>query len=272
MRYYLIFIPFLVLSCKKDDTTPPMGGELSIPIYNHAYAENYEPDQIDFILTNAENAYVLVDPYEAGVPDQISAIKVKNNEVGGYMSIGTGENWRSDFSDLEPFLVEKEWGEWKGEYFVSEVTTGIVELMKLRIDQLAEWGCDWVEFDNMDWIYDDKLRDEYDIKATQEEGIAYYNELCDYVHEKGMRCMAKNTVHEALNFDGVLYESFHNELDWWEHDEADAFIASGKLVIINHYNEKFPNKTYAHYVSLYSNNISFISEDKKLKRYVHYNQ
>ena len=61
--------------------------------------------------------------------------------------------------------------------------------MKLRIDQLAIWGCDWVEFDNMDWAFDDNTRKNYNFQVTNEEAITYYNELCDYVHSKGMKCI-----------------------------------------------------------------------------------
>lgn len=249
-----------------------MAGALAKPIYNQAYQENYDADDINDIVVTARNAYVLVDPYMTGIPDKIELIQSNGNEVGGYISIGTGEDWRSDFEQLKPFLVEKEWGKWPGEYFVNQTTTGVIPIMKARIDQLADWGCDWVEFDNMDWVFDDELRDQYSIKVTIEEGIDYYNELCDYAHSKGIKCMAKNTVHQADNFDGVLYESFHNDKNWWNYEEALQFLNREKLFIINHYKECTPNKVYTEYIELYNNNISFICESKKTKNYIHFNQ
>ena len=100
-------------------------------------------------------------------------IKAIGNEVGAYISIGTGEDYRSDFSQLQAFLVNEQWGQWPCEYFVNETTTGVLAIMKARIDSLASWDCDWVEFDNMDWVFDDDLREQYNFQVTIDEGIAY---------------------------------------------------------------------------------------------------
>ncbi len=268
---FLLF-GFLLLACNKDDEIKPRGNSQAIPIYNQAYIENYIADNIDDIISEAKNAYVLVDPFRQGVAEKIPAIKANNNQVGGYISIGTGEDWRDDFDLLQPFLVSKQWNEWDGEFFVKETTTGIIPIMKKRIDKLANWGCDWVEFDNMDWAFDDENRNKYGFTVTEEEAISYYQELCDYAHSKGIKCMAKNDVVEADNFDGILYESFPNDKDWWNHAVAQKFLDSGKLVIINHYNEPQPNKVYTEYMRLYNEGISYICESKKEKKYIHYNQ
>jgi hypothetical protein len=100
----------------------------------------------------------------------------------------------------------------------------------------------------------------------------YYNDLCDYAHSKGLKCMAKNTVEMADNFDGVLYESYHKELNWWQTEGTISFLAEDKLVIINHYNECACNETYQYYLDEYGQGLSFICEDKKLKKYVHFNE
>lgn len=268
----ILLISFIVLSCDKDDAIKPHGNSQAIPIYNQAYSENFDPDNIDDIIKEARNAYVLIDPFGQGIAERIPEIKVNNNEVGGYISIGTGEDWREDFTAMKPFLVSKQWAEWEGEYFVKEVTANLILIMKARIDQLVEWGCDWVEFDNMDWFFDDDAKSEYGIAVSESEGIAYYQELCNYAHSRGLKCMAKNHVVEADAFDGVLYESYHNEKDWWDHAGAQSFLDKGKLVIINHYNEPKPNRVYAEYIALYNDGISFICESSVEKRYIHYNQ
>ncbi len=267
----ILFFGIIALSCEKDDEIKPRGNSQAVPVYNQAYSENFDPDNIDDIIADARNAYVIIDPFEPGIAKKIPEIKANNNEVGGYISIGTGEDWREDFTAMQPFLVDEQWAEWEGEYFVKKVTTGIISIMKKRIDKLAEWGCDWVEFDNMDWFFCDDAAD-YGISVPEPEGIAYYQELCDYAHSKGLKCMAKNHVIEADAFDGVLYESYHDEKDWWDHDGAQSFLDKGKLVIINHYNESRPNRVYAEYMALYNDGISFICESSVEKRYIHYNQ
>jgi len=242
------------------------------PVYNQAYQENYQADSIDEILENAVNAYVLIDPFEDNIYKYVLSIKEKDNEVAGYISVGTCEKWRDDFDMLKPYLSSKEWSQWEGEYFVSETTTGIVDVMKRRIDKMAAWGLDWVEFDNMDW-FDEETRVTYELKATVTEAKAYINALCNYTHAKGMKCMAKNTVEGFENFDGVLYESYSDNKNWWDSTGMEQFLDDGKLVIINHYNENDCDRVYMWYKQRYrTENISFICEYRELKRYRHFNE
>ena len=244
---------------------------LAIPIYNQAYQEHYQADSIEEIVTQAEGAYVLVDPFGQGVVSKIQEIKLKNNQVGGYISAGTGENYREDFSALEPYLSSKAWEAWSDEFYVSRITPELIAIMKRRIDKMAEWGIDWVEFDNMDWV-NDEVREVYQLEVTLSEAEAYINELCHYTHQKGMRCMAKNSVHGFDSFDGVLYESYAKEKNWWEVDGTKAFLIQNKLVIINHYNENNCDAVYEAYKRFYeTESLSFICEDKALKKYRHYN-
>ncbi|MFK5890385.1 MAG: endo alpha-1,4 polygalactosaminidase [Flavobacteriaceae bacterium] len=269
------FSIFLLLSCSagsNEDINNTSIISKAIPVYNEAYQENFEADNLTTILNEAKNAYVLIDPFEGNIATSIAQIKARGNTIGAYISIGTGENWRADFNQMQPYLVSQSWGQWPNEYFVKIITPELINILKTRIDKIANWGCDWVEFDNMDWVYDDDLRATYNFTVTQQEGVAYYKELCDYVHQKGMKCMAKNTVENATNFDGVLYESYHNDKNWWDVSGAKNFLAADKLVIVNHYNETKCTEIYNEYKGIYNNNLSFICEDRNLKKYVHFNQ
>lgn len=268
----LFLLIFTFNNCKKDIIEKPIGNAQAKEVWNCAYQENYDPDKIDDVIANATNAYVLIDPFEGDNYQRISEIKSKGNEVCAYISIGTGEDWRSDWNQLKPYCVSKQWSKWKGEYFIDVTTTGLIDVMKARIDKIANWGCDWVEFDNMDWAFDEESRKKYNIRASEQDAINYYNELCDYVHSKGMKCQAKNTVRNAPNFDALLCESFNNDKDWWNHAEAQSYLDAGKMVIVNHYKEKRPNATYQEYINLYNAGISFICESKKEKKYIHYNE
>ncbi|RUM94454.1 MAG: hypothetical protein DSZ28_03110 [Thiothrix sp.] len=244
----------------------------AIPVYNQAYQENFSADTIAEILNSARNAYVLVDALEDDIGKFVNQIKSKQNQVAGYISAGTGENYRSDFEDLKPYLSPTAWPQWPDEFFVSETTTGILPLMKKRIDKIAAWGADWIEFDNMDWL-DEKTRQQYNLSATVPEANAYINALCDHTHAKGMNCMAKNTVDNFTQFDGVLYESYQDQKNWWDTQGTREFLTAGKRVIINHYNEANCDAVYAEYIDFYDDkNISFICEDTATKKYKHYNQ
>ena len=255
-------------SIKKDDTNAETN---AIPVYNQAYQENYAADTIDEILAKARGAYVLLDALENDIGSKVSEIKAKGNQIGGYISVGTGENYRNDFAALEPYLSPIAWSDWPDEYFVSDVN-GALPIMKNRIDKIAAWGADWIEFDNMDWL-DDNTRTRYHLNATAEEAKAYVNTLCSYTHSKGMQCMAKNSVEGFGQFDGVTYESFHDEKNWWDTQGTKEFLDAGKLVVIVHYNETDCDSVYAWYKSYYqSDKLSFICEDVAIKKYKHYNQ
>ncbi len=244
----------------------------AIPIYNQAYQEHYEKDTIDEILTLAKGGYVLVDPFEKNVVEHIEAIKLNNNQVAGYISAGTGENYRDDFTELEPYLTTTAWDDWPDEYYVSQISPTVVNVMKKQIDKMADWGLEWVEFDNMDWL-NSESKIEYNLKSTPQEAVDYINTLCDYTREKGMKCMAKNIVEGFESFDGVLYESSLESKNWWDTEGTKSFLKAGKLVIINHYNETNCDDAYAEYKNYYRNDgISFICEDIQLKKYRHYNQ
>lgn len=239
--------------------------------YNQAYQENYEEDSIEYILKNASNSYVLLDPFLMNdISEYIDEIKINNNELSAYISIGTGEKWRDDFDEMMPFLVKKQWGEWDGEYFVDQTKTGITEVMKRRIDKIAAMGFDWVEFDNMDWAFDDDNRNEYGFEVTYKESIKYYNILCDYAHQKGLKCMAKNLTSAIEGFDGVTFESYSDDKNWWHEDELIEIIGRDKVVLIVHYNEINSDEVYEYYNNIYGESILFMSEDIDTKGYRHY--
>jgi hypothetical protein len=246
-------------------------------VYNQAYQENYQADSIQQIIDDASGCYALIDPFDDDTYQQIDAVKHANagNQVGCYISAGTGENWRDDFDELKPFLVEKQWGDWEGEYFIDRVDTGVIDVMKRRLDKMAQWGCDWVEFDNMDWATDDEYRDNYGFAVTWEESEHYNRELCDYTHALGMKCMAKNTRDVGGEmYDGVTFESYHSERNWWDDEHLQGFIDEDKLSIIVHYNERRCNRVYKKYKARYDNGdqISYICERRKIRAYKHYNE
>lgn len=274
IKFLLFFYLVMLVSCAKEGVNiieKPVGSEKAVAVYNQAYNENYETDQLEYIILNAKNAYVLVEPFDDDLGPSIETMKAQGNEVGAYISIGTGEDWRSDFDDLKPYLSNTEWDEWPGEYFVNKTTTGLIDVMKARIDKIAALGYDWVEFDNMDWAIYDDVRQTYNLEVTKAEATRYYDELCSYVHQKGMKCMAKNVVENAGDFDGVTYESYSNDKNWWEESGAQSFLNDGKIVVIIHYNESNCNQVYADYMDLYNSDISFLCEDSNLEKYVHYN-
>lgn len=275
---YLIPVTMLILSCCSTDIPleEPRGNESTFPVYNQAYQENYEPDSLALIQASAEDAYVLMDPFDEDFLslEELDAVKSKGNELSAYISIGTGEDWRSDFEEMKPYLTDKQWGEWEGEYYVSRIEAGLTDIMKDRIDRAAELGFDWLEFDNMDWMFNEETRDEYNLVSGEAEALAYIEELREYAVSKGIKCMSKNWRRGAESYDGVTFESGSDNLNWWHSEDMQAFLDEEKPVIIVHYDEKDragAYQAYNNYMNIYGKGISFISETRSEKGYIHFN-
>jgi len=268
---------FGATSTTKDDTMTNSEEEMieeviinqGASVYNHAYQENYNTDRLDAILQEAVNAYVLLEPDEVTAED-IVKLKANGNAVSAYMNIGTAEKWRDDFDALKPYVAQNEWAEWKNEYFIQVVRPQVIYAMEDRIDRIAEMGFEWIEFDNMDFAFDELNAIRYGIFVTEEEAIKYFNKLYDYAHEKGLKVMAKNTIQGAEKFDGVTYESYEDNFNWWKRDDLKAFLAEGKIGIIVHYGDDNPPQTYLNYKGEYGEELSIIIESMYLMKYVHY--
>jgi len=240
-------------------------------VWNQAYQQDYAPDTVAEILAGARGCYVLVDPFsDDDARSAIPTMKQAGNTVSCYISVGTCEDWRDDFSAMKPYCVSKQWGEWPGEYFVNRTAAELIALIEARVDKMATWGCNLVEFDNMDWAFDESNRSQYGITATAADAETYNETLCAYVHAHGMGCMAKSSAQGATDFDGLTVESSPDDMDWWEPSHMKGMLAAGKIGIVVHYDETDCAGVLAHYQSEYGSKLSFICEDRGLKKYRHF--
>jgi len=239
-------------------------------VWNQAYQENWNADSVAEILAGAEDSYVLLDPFDSDeARNAIPAIKARGNTVSVYISVGTGEDWRDDFDALKGSLVTKYWGEWPGEYFIDRISDEVMAVMKARIDKAASWGADFIEFDNMDWAYDDSARNKYGFHVTEEESLVYVNQLKDYASSLGISCMAKNMTEGVGSFAGVTYESAGGNREWWNPDDLKTFLAEDKLCVIFHYKERNPERALEYYREQYGENLRVLIETRKTRGYLH---
>ncbi len=248
------------------EPTPSPNPNTSQPMcaWNQAYEEYGRMDSVSDILANARNCYVLIDPFDSTeARNKISQMKNNGNIVSCYISSGSCENWRDDYSALKPFCGAAYPG-WDGEYFVSD-TKGILPLMKARIDKMASWGCNFVEFDNMDWALGGGKSG-----VTSAEARAYNQALCVHARSKGMKCMAKSTTEGAEDFDGLTVESYTDDKNWWSTSEMKNILAQGKIGLIVHYRDSNCDGVYNSYKNTYGNKLSFICSNNS--GYLHYNQ
>ncbi len=266
MRFplFLLFL-FTLISLFAEDKIPEVNS-----LWNQAYQENWKADSVVDILASAHNAYVLLDPFDSiEAREAIPAIKARGNIVGAYISVGTGEDWRDDFDTLEASLVEKYWGEWPGEYFIDRISNEVLAVMRLRIDKAAAWGADIIEFDNMDWAFDDDARKKYGFHVSIEESLEYVNQLQNYASTLGLFCMAKNMTEGVESFAGVTYESGPSNREWWECEDLKTFLEEGKLCMVFHYRERQPDKALAEYREIYGDKLLVLVETRNDRGYHH---
>lgn len=83
--------------------------------------------------------------------------------------------------------------------------------------------------------------------------------------------MSKNSIEHVENFDGVTYQSYDNENNWWDASGAQGFLNARKMVIIISYNENNCNQVYADYMGIYNRDLSYLCEDATYAKYAHYN-
>jgi endo-alpha-1,4-polygalactosaminidase (GH114 family) len=229
--------------------------------WNHAYEEDSHNDSIAAILAGARGCYVLIDPFEsAGAREAIPRIKAAGNVVGCYVSIGSCEKWRKDYRTTKPHCGPAYPG-WEGETYVID-TAGILPAIKARIDKMASWGCQMVEFDNMDWAFHHNKK----ITVTPDEARRYNRTVCAHTRARKMMCMAKNTTDGAEDFDGLTVESYTHDKNWWTASHLHEILAAGKLGLIVHYKDESCAKARASYRKIYGEKVSFLCSDKRRYR------
>lgn len=267
MRHRLTLICTLTCSAIAGPTLAE-----PLTVWNQAYQETYQPDSLDSIAQHAQDAYVLLDPFDetapGGWPAYVAALKARGNQPGAYISIGTAEAWRADFDRLRPALVAQPWEAWDSEYFIKQVDDLVLDVMKARIDRIAALGFIWVEFDNMDWALDDRNRDVYGVRTTPAQSLTYARTLCAHAQAKGLKCMAKSMVRGMPMFDGATYESYPDNMGWWDQDAARDLLARGKPVVIIHYNSANCAGVLDHYIGIYGPEVSVLCETAAANGYV----
>lgn len=264
-------MPMCTMDSQAADRQPETSERPYRAVYNQAYQENSDPDSFETILREAEDAYVLLDPFDDTeiTEARIELLQERGNQCAAYISVGTGEDWREDFEELKPWLSPKAWGQWAGEYFVSRPAPPVRALMKRRIDRAAALGFDWVEFDNMDWFLDGENLKTYNLELNREDGFAYLEELRSHAASRGLRCMAKNMRQGAEEFDGVTFESYRKEKNWWEPEDLKAFLDEGKPVIIFHYDDYDGGAVLREYRGIYGTGLSFLWSSRQEGAYIH---
>lgn len=139
---------------------------------------------------------------------------------------------RPDSDALEPYRGNPIDG-WPGQYWLDVREPTVLQVMKNRIAQAEEKGCDAIEADDVDARSNDPG---FPIRAAEQQ--AFIRALANEAHARGMAFGLKNDLEEI---DALLDVSdFAINEECFEFDECDAlepFIEAGKAVFHVEYSE-----------------------------------
>jgi hypothetical protein len=138
----------------------------------------------------------------------IDELKSQGRRVVCYFSAGSAEDWRADFARFQPADLGQALIGWPGERWLDTRSDNVRQIMKDRLKQAADRGCDGVEPDNVD-------------AHTQPTGLAltaltqldYNRFLAREAHALGLAIGLKNNVGQlaelVADFDFAVNEQCH---------------------------------------------------------------
>jgi hypothetical protein len=156
----------------------------------------------------------------------ITALHKAAKKVICYISTGTLENWRPDFSQFPSSVQGNQVDGWPGEVWLDTRSTIVRNLMAQRIALAQSKGCDGIDPDNMD-AYDNDTG----FPLTEDDSIGYITFLATAAHSRGLAIGLKNCPE--------IIQKVVSEVEWSvaeqcvDYDECDSyqpFIAAGKPV------------------------------------------
>ncbi len=171
----------------------------------------------------------------------VDAIHAKGKKAVCYISGGTAENWRADYSSFPASVKGNQMSEWPGEYWLkldSNSRAILLPIMKNRMQQQCKSkGFDAVEFDNVDGY--SQSPNEIGITITEADQFEYNKALADIAHSLGLSAGLKNDLGQVAKlqpfYDYALNEQCnqYNECSVYN----NTFLANNKPTFVVEYNK-----------------------------------
>lgn len=162
----------------------------------------------------------------------VAAIHAKNARAVCYLSVGTAENFRSDYGSFPASVLGSSNG-WPGERWIDirQIAT-LTPIMTARMDLCKAKGFDAVEADNVDGYANST-----GFPLTAADQIRFNTWIAGLAHARGMGVGLKNDIDQT----SALLPSFDFNVNEQcnQYDECaplEAFVAAGKAVFQVEYN------------------------------------
>ena len=185
MKNFFIFSFLFLLGCG--------GGDAPVSQTQTSYTQPTLDDIWYYQLTNDVNLSVDATLYDIDMEETsqatIALLHKKGVKVICYLSAGSSENWRSDFSSFEESDMGNTLANWDGERWLDITSENVHAIMQTRFDRAKAKGCDGVEVDNVDGYTNNTG---FDFNASDQ--LAYNRFLAQEAHKRGLSIGLKNDL------------------------------------------------------------------------------
>jgi len=118
----------------------------------------------------------------------VSGLKAQGKKVMCYISVGSSEDWRSDFSSFPSQIMGNDYAGWPGERWLDTTNLALIgPIMEARMDACAEKGFDGIDADNVNGHVNLTGFD-----LSRSDAITYVKWLANESHKRGMAFSLKN--------------------------------------------------------------------------------
>lgn len=254
-------------SCPTSTATPsnlPLAPAASAAVPIHANGIN-TTWQIQ--LSGTLNTGYSTDVYDVDLFDTstatISALKTSGKKVICYFSAGSGEDWRSDYSQFDEADLGKNLDGWEGERWLDIRSQNVLDIMSARMDLAVTKGCDAVDPDNMD-VYSQNSC--FTISANEQ--LAYNRAIANLARTKGLSVGLKNDPNQVASLESYFDFSITEQCYYYsECNLYQPFIAASKPVFNIEYANAYHSNPGQNNLCTYSNanDIQTLVRDLLLK-------
>ena len=180
--------------------------------------------------TSADVDVYDIDPLDAG-ERVVAELHALGRKVICYVNVGAWEQWRPDAGAFPVAVVGAIYKGFPDERWLDIRQVDVLgPLMRARLDQAREKGCDAVEPDNLDG-YDTTAHEPSGFPLSYEDQLRYNRFIAAEAHARGMAVGLKNDINQTTDL--APYFDFAVSEQCFEYDECGlfaAFTAAGKPV------------------------------------------
>lgn len=118
----------------------------------------------------------------------VSALKARGKRVMCYISAGSSENWRADFSSIPESVKGNDYSGWPGERWLDIRNIAVVgPIMEARLDMCKAKGFDGIDADNVNGHVNNT-----GFGLTRSDATTFVRWLANESHKRGMAYSLKN--------------------------------------------------------------------------------